>query len=138
MPIRNMRCNVTRCTFESRRRWHATPLCVMLLLALVLAGVGPLLAQIDRGTIEVLATDPSGAVVPNASIEAVQVQTNTTLQFTSNSEGLYTAPNLPMGSYRLVVKKEGFGTLVREPVEVRPSVKVRVDFALKPGGVSES
>ena len=110
--------------------------CFLLSLAVVsvlLAMATPALAQADRGSIEGLVADQTGAVIPGASVQAVQIQTNATLNFVSNNEGLYTAPNLPMGTYRLVVKKEGFGTLVREPIDVRPNVKVRVDVVLMLG-----
>jgi hypothetical protein len=100
--------------------------------------LNPLMAQIDRGTIEGRITDQSGAVVPDATIQVIQVQTKSTLTFITNEEGLYTAPNLPMGTYRLVIQKTGFSTLVREPVEVRPAVKVRVDFSLSLGAITET
>lgn len=107
------------------------------ILTILLAVVSLTLAQTDRGTIEGLVQDQSGAVIPNASVQVIQIQTNTALDFTTNNDGLYTAPNLPLGTYRIVVKKEGFGTLVREPIEVRPGIKVRVDLALTPGKVQE-
>ena len=49
-----------------------------------------------------------------------------------------TAPNLTAGNYRLIFQKTGFGSLTREPVEVRPRADVRVDVTLQPGAVSES
>jgi len=121
----------TVCTKDRSLLW-------ILGLVVFLAVLTPLRAQIDRGTIQGQVTDQTGAVVPNATIQVIQVQTNSAMEFATNGEGLYTAPNLPLGTYRLVVKKAGFETLVREPVEVRPSVQVRVDFALKPGAISES
>ncbi len=107
-------------------------------IAGILFAIHPLMAQIDRGAIEGLGTDQSGAVVPDAVIQVIQVQTNSTLTFITNEEGLYIAPNLPMGTYRLLIQKTGFGTLVREPVEVRPAVKVRVDFSLSLGAITET
>ena len=106
-------------------------------VSVLLAMATPALAQSDRGSIEGLIADKTGAVIPGASVQAVQIQTNATLDFLSNNEGLFTAPNLPMGTYRLVIKKEGFSTLVREPIDVRPSVKVRVEVVLKLGATAE-
>jgi hypothetical protein len=72
-------------------------------IAGILFAVNPLMAQIDRGAIEGRVIDQSGAVVPDATIQVIQVQTNSTLTFITNEEGLYVAPNLPMGTYRLVI-----------------------------------
>jgi hypothetical protein len=107
------------------------------IVAMLLAVASPVMAQTDRGTIEGLVSDQSGAVVPGASVQIIQIQTGTARDFTTNNEGLYTAPNLPLGTYRVVVKKEGFGTLAREPVEIRPNIRVRVDMALTPGAVQQ-
>ncbi len=110
--------------------------CVAMLFVLLVLAL-PLLAQTDRGTIEGLVTDQTGAVVAGASVQIVQTQTNTARDYTTNNEGLYTAPNLPLGTYKGVVKKEGFGALVRDAVEIRPNVKVRVDMSLTPGAVQQ-
>ncbi len=112
--------------------------CSLIKLVLLLAAIAPVQAQIDRGTIEGLLSDPSGAVVPDAKVHVIQVATNSAIDLISNSQGLYTAPNLPFGTYRVVVEKQGFTTLTREPVEVRPGVTVRVDFTLQPGTLSQS
>lgn len=53
-------------------------------------------------------------------------------------EAAIAVPNLPSGTYRIVIRKEGFAASVREPVEVRPAVKRRVDITLQPGSVSQS
>jgi len=97
-----------------------------------------LFGQIDRGTIEGVVKDQSGAVVPNARVQIIQTETNSALELSTNGEGLYNAPNLPVAIYRVVIGKTGFGTVVREPVDVRPRASVRVDVSLNPGTVSES
>jgi len=97
-----------------------------------------LFGQIDRGTIEGVVTDRSGAVVPNARVQIIRTETNSALELSTNGEGLYNAPNLPVATYRVVIGKTGFGTVVREPVDVRPRASVRVDVSLNPGTVTES
>ena len=94
--------------------------------------------QIDRGTIQGVVKDQTGGLIPNAGVQVIRVDTNSVLQLETNSEGLYTAPNLTAGNYRIVFQKTGFGSLTREPVEVRPRADVRVDVTLQPGAVSES
>jgi hypothetical protein len=53
-------------------------------IAGVLSSVTPLIAQIDRGAIEGRVTDPSGAVVQDAIVQVIQVQTNSALTFVTN------------------------------------------------------
>ena len=95
-------------------------------------------AQSGRGRIEGVVVDPSGARVPGAKVQVVETQTNSTLDFATNGQGLYVAPSLPVGTYRVVVQKEGFKSLVREPILVRSEVVVRVDFTIQTGEIVES
>jgi hypothetical protein len=73
----------------------------ILFISALAAGLFPLLAQSDRGTIEGTITDPSGAAVPQAQIQIVQVETNHIFEFASNDLGAYFAANLPLGTYRV-------------------------------------
>jgi hypothetical protein len=77
---------------------------------MLLSGLGMLFAQIDRGAIVGQVTDSTGAVVPGAKIQVTNVNTNTSIALEANDQGLYTASNLPRGTYRVVVSKEGFKT----------------------------
>src|SRR5689334_5681355 len=101
---------------------------------------GPSVAvgQTDRGRIEGTVKDPNGAVVPGAKVEVVNIETNSQLDFETNETGNYLAPNLPVGSYRLTVQKEGFRTVVREPILVRAQSSLAVDFTLQLGAVTDS
>lgn len=94
--------------------------------------------QIDRGTIQGVVKDSSGAVVPNAKVQIIQAETNSILELSTNSEGLYIAPNLPAAIYRVEIEKAGFGKVVRQPVDVRPRVDSEVDVTLNPGTATES
>jgi hypothetical protein len=109
-------------------------LTVALLLLVALAAWG----QIDRGTIQGTVNDASGLGIPDAKVQVVNIDTNSALDLETNVEGLYTAQNLPAGNYRLVFQKQGFSSVTRGPVEVRPRMEVRVDMTLQPGTVSES
>jgi hypothetical protein len=100
--------------------------CIAVLLFLVV--LVPAFGQIDRGTIQGVVTDQTGAVIPNAKVKVTQIDTSS----------IYIAPNLPAANYRVTIEATGFGVFVREPVEVRSRVEVRVDAALKPGTVSET
>src|SRR5436305_11758331 len=88
-----------------------------ILTLLLLVAAFPAWGQIDRGTIQGLVKDPSGAVIPAAKVHIIRIDTNSTLELSTNGDGLYTAPNLPAANYRVVVEKPGFATFKREPVE---------------------
>ena len=104
---------------------------------LLLTTLGPVLAQ-DRGTIEGTVTDTSGAVIPGAAIRIVQSGTNASWSLIANEVGRYYAPNLPLGSYRVSVQKEGFTTTSTEGVEIRSQSNVKLDFSLQVGTVAEN
>jgi len=116
------------------RFWLRTFFALTAFLCLIL----PVHAQIDRGTIQGSVTDQSGAAIPGAKVKVTQIDTSSTLEFTTNGAGLYTAPNLPVATYRITIDATGFGTFVREPIEVRSRTEVEVDAVLKPGTVTET
>lgn len=107
----------------------------LLLFAAILV---PAFGQIDRGTIRGVVTDQTAAVIAGAQVKVTQVATNSTIELTTNNEGIYVAPNLPVAVYRVTIEAPGFGAFVREPVEVRSRVEVRVDATLQPGAVTEA
>src|SRR6187401_246653 len=82
----------------------------------------PAFAQIDRGTILGRVTDQSGAVVPDAKVEAIHLETSTVTPASTNRDGLYTIPNLPLGTYQVVISKPGFSPGTGEGVTIRAGV----------------
>ena len=97
----------------------------VLLFLILLTAVVALNAQIDRGTIQGAVRDQTGAVIPGAKVQIVRIDTNSALDLSTNEEGLYTAPNLPVGAYRVVVEQAGFATTKREPIEVQRATRLR-------------
>ena len=68
--------------------------CVCLLLML-----SPAFAQSDRGTITGTVSDASNAVIPGASIVAVNTETAARYETVATETGNYTIPQLPSGVY---------------------------------------
>ena len=64
-------------------------------------------AQTGVGQIQGTVTDPSGAVVPNATIVLTNVQTDNRFQTTSSGVGFYVFPSLVPGEYSLTVTAPG-------------------------------
>jgi hypothetical protein len=110
-------------------------ICLSVLVGVTFAPAWP---QTGRGRIEGIVVDSSGARVPGAVIQVVETSTNNTLELATNDQGIYLAASLPVGTYRVVVMKEAFTRVVREPILIRSEVVVRVDFTLNPGAVAES
>ena len=95
-------------------------------------------AQSDRGTITGTIADPSGAVVPNAPIEARNVATGALYEASSTSTGNYTLPQVPTGSYELSVTVSGFKKYIRQNVALGVAQTLRLDVSLEVGATNES
>ena len=77
-------------------------------------------AQSDRGTIQGIVTDQSGGVVPDAKVELRHVATGTVTDL-DQREGLYTAPNMPLGDYLVLITKDGFAPATGDGVNLEPA-----------------
>ena len=95
-------------------------------------------AQGDRGTLTGRVTDPSGAVVPGAEVAAAHMDTRVTNHSVTNELGLYSIPNLAIGSYTIEFRASGFKTFVQEHVTISIGQVVKLDAALSVGASAES
>src|SRR5882724_676451 len=94
-------------------------------------------AQGPSGEITGAVTDPTGAVVAGATIAVTNPATNTQRVVKTNSDGIYDLPALPPGNYSLKVEMQGFGSQLRNDIELQVAQVARIDIALKVGNVSE-
>jgi len=76
------------------------------------------LGQGFRGSIRGRILDPSGAAVPEATIEVINAETNVKATAVSNEAGNYQVPFLLPGSYTIRVEHPGFKTLERQGIRV--------------------
>ena len=90
-------------------------------------------AQISRGTITGIVTDPTGAVVAGARVVATEEATGSNSSAVSNKSGEYTLPFLAPGTYRVTVSNAGFKSYVRDEVIVGANERVSVDTKLQLG-----
>ena len=110
------------------------------LLVLVAAGIflcGPLRGQ-ETASISGTVSDPSGAVVPNAKVTLTQQETGTTQTSTTNGDGLYDVPGLPVGHYTLAVTAPGFTTYQKTGIVVNVAIPLREDVHLAVGANSQT
>src|SRR5947207_10408182 len=81
--------------------------CAATLLSGQIAGTGNI-----QGTI----SDPTGAVVPNASVTLTNVSTLVAHKTTTDSAGVYVFPGIPVGTYTLAINAPGFKAYERTGV----------------------
>lgn len=88
-------------------------------------------AEIGGATMNGTVADPSGAAVPNAKITVVSPQTGFTRTTTTNASGLYSFPQLPVGTYDLTVEANGFKLTKRTGVTLTVGAVATVDVPLE-------
>src|SRR5258708_31457075 len=82
--------------------------------------------------------DSSSAAVPGARVTAVNIHTGLRQTRESSAEGTYSLPLLPVGQYRLEVKKEGFQRHVQSGITLAVNDNATLDIALVVGSLAES
>ncbi|HEV2617225.1 MAG TPA: TonB-dependent receptor [Candidatus Acidoferrales bacterium] len=102
-------------------------------------GVNTTLAQTaSTGALTGIVTDPSGAVVPMATIHVVNTATGETRSFLSQPNGSYLAPFLPPGAYRVEASKNGFSTVTFTGVSISVAETSTLNVKLQVGTISQS
>jgi len=110
---------------------------------LVILGLGVLAlslqgnAQSARGALAGNVTDSTGAVIPNAVIDATNEANGGKNETKSTSVGSYHFPDLPIGAYTVVVKAPGFATTTSSGVQVQINSTAALNVTLNAGGVSD-
>src|SRR5271155_4754664 len=92
--------------------------------------------QAINGSIRGRATDPSGTSVPAAAVSVSNVETGYTRDVQTNDEGYFVIPNLPIGTYTVTIKKDGFETERHTGVVLDAGTEGVIDTQLKVGAVS--
>src|ERR1039458_8321844 len=86
-----------------------------------------LAAQTASGTVRGVVSDPSGAVVPQATVSLTTPQGQSVSTSTSNREGLYELKGIAPGSYNLNATAKGFAVFGQENVTVVAGQAQRLD-----------
>ncbi len=117
----------------ARRSWIRGSLAVGLVLATATAG-----AQMTTGTILGTVSDSGGGVLVGASVTATNLDTGFVRTVRADSAGIYTMPNLPIGRYEVKAEAQGFQTKVAVDLRLIVDQKLRRDFTLELGAVTET
>ncbi|HEY7543524.1 MAG TPA: TonB-dependent receptor, partial [Blastocatellia bacterium] len=107
---------------------------IFLIFTLIVATSPLAAAQTFRGTILGTITDPQGAVIGDAKVIARNVATGLERTTITDSEGNYTIPELPIGTYEVTVQATGFKAAKITDVKVEVASERRVDVEMAIGG----
>ena len=83
-------------------------------------------------------TDSSGAVLSGAVITAANVDTQSSQKTITDNSGSYVLERLPVGHYTMTVTAPGFKRSERTEVKLDATQRVKIDFVMEVGGVTES
>src|SRR5215831_2799647 len=110
------------CQFSSR------PLVIAaLVIGLMIAGAATGNAQTIFGRISGTVRDNQGGVVPNANVTITDAATNLVRTTTTDEDGFYTATNLPVGTYTVLVARDGFKKAQQPDVVLTADARLTVD-----------
>jgi hypothetical protein len=91
----------------------------------------------SSGSITGVVTDPSGAVVPNATVEVRNPVSGFSRTAVTDAAGKFAIPNVPFNPYHLTIAGAGFAPYASD-IDVRSTVPVAINVILKVGGSPES
>jgi hypothetical protein len=111
---------------------------LLCLLAASLTLPHPLYSQQVTASVQGQVMDPSGSPIPNATVTAKDVDRGTTLNTTTNAEGIYTLPRLTIGRHEIRAEAKGFQTSVHPPIALEMNQIARVDFSMTVGQMTET
>ncbi len=106
-------------------------------LALALGLAAPIDAQVATGTIVGNVKDNSGSAVPGASVTATNIDTQVSRTTTTDAEGYYALPLMPVGRYKLEVTLSGFKNAEQTGILLEVGRSARVDATIEPGQLQE-
>jgi outer membrane receptor protein involved in Fe transport len=117
--------------------------CQLVVMFLVVVGFGFFVcgrsqAQEGGATLSGTVTDPSGAVVPGASVSVKNTATSVTRNVATDSAGFYSVPNLLPGKYDVTGSGTGFSTLVQAGIVLGVGDSQILNLSLKVGQATQS
>jgi hypothetical protein len=112
---------------------HFLPPLLLILFATTFA-----LAQSTDATISGVVVDPAGKVIPDATVEIMNEETEVYFGGKTNATGFYNVSILPPGQYRVQASKEGFKTIIKAAITLNVQSDLVLNFTLPIGATSES
>src|SRR5271156_764934 len=110
----------------------------ILLITLIAACLGSMMAQAQTAQIVGRITEQTGAAVPNAAIDVENTGTSLKRHATSSAVGDYVIPSLPVGTYTVKVVVQGFKAFSQSGIRLEGGQSARVDARLQIGSLTET
>src|SRR6266849_2825354 len=107
------------------------------LLVLLVSSSAVILGQAVTGSILGRVTDPTGAVLPGATVQIQNSETGFSQTAQTDSEGRYWVRNLPPGSYDVTVTLTGFQSQVQRRIVLSVASEITVNAELAVGNAQE-
>jgi hypothetical protein len=108
------------------------------LLSLSLAAPAMAQSQGANGAIEGTVSDSSGGVLPGVTVTITNTDTGAERSVVTNEKGLYRAPLLPLGKYRVIAELQGFKKAEQKDIQLSVGQTAVVNATLSVGTVSET
>lgn len=117
---------------------RATPWAMLLMALVVLSLICvPASAQVLYGSIVGTVGDPTGAVIPGATVKVTNTATGLSRETTTDAQGRFSIPSLLPGTYDISASSTGFSTMTQSGVSVTINTVSRADLRMQVGQVSE-
>ena len=110
--------------------------CAVWLAVLILVAI-PVAAQLPTGTILGNVRDSSGASIAGATVTLKNTDTNLTKTATTEQDGSYRFPELPVGHYEMTATAAGFRTETRTGLNLEVTQQGVINFALQVGSTTQ-
>jgi hypothetical protein len=95
-------------------------------------------AQAANGNIEGTVRDTSGAALPGVMVTVTNMETGTTRSVVTNDDGVYRAPLLPLGRYKVSGELQGFKTFEQQGITLSAGQTALINVELSVGNVAET
>jgi hypothetical protein len=106
--------------------------------ALCAGFAAPAWAQFETASVLGTVQDPTGAVVPGATVTLLSLDTGISATRVSDGNGGYEFFTVRIGNYKVSAELQGFAPAVANSVKVNIGARQRVDLTLSPGAMSEA
>jgi len=114
------------------------PAVLSIFLLLIASLSSPANGQTETGTIYGSVSDPTGAVVPSATVRLIDIDRGINIEVATGNSGFYRLTNVRPGHYKMEVEKNGFKTLRLTGIIMNVQDNLEQNFKLGVGSASET
>ncbi|HEY6374779.1 MAG TPA: carboxypeptidase-like regulatory domain-containing protein [Edaphobacter sp.] len=118
-------------------RTLTSPVRLLIVVLFLIAALTTLHAQVVGGTLSGTITDPSGATLINAQVLVHNDETGNERRLTTGSDGRYSAPSVPIGTYTITVQLDGFAPQHRTGIPLTVGQSKQIDIQLTVDSVDQ-